>query len=123
MTAELFDPAELSTITVTAAARMHIRKQLLREGADALRLGITESGCNGYMYELSYLTGDGVDGRSFEFDDVTVVVAEGDWDLVQGTTIDYVTEGLNSALVFKNPNAAAECGCGESFSVADPQDP
>lgn len=118
MSAEVFDPAELATITMTPAARVHVRRQLAREGADALRLGITESGCNGYMYELSYLA-DGVDdARTFRFDDVTVVVDDADWALVQGTVIDYVTEGLNSALTFKNPNATAECGCGESFSVS-----
>jgi hypothetical protein len=34
-----------------------------------------------------------------------------------GTEIDLVTEGLNSVLKFRNPNAAVECGCGESFAV------
>lgn len=120
MSAEVFDPADLTTITMTPRARAHVRRQLALEGADALRLGITESGCNGYMYELSYPGGDVIEGRSFEFDDVTVVVSDADWELVRGTTIDYVTEGLNSALKFLNPNATAECGCGESFSVRNP---
>ena len=120
MSAEVFDPADLATITMTAPARAHVRRQLAREGADALQLGIAESGCNGYMYELSYLDGEFIEGRSFRFDDVTVVVDDTDWELVRGTVIDYVTEGLNSALTFKNPNATGECGCGESFSVTDP---
>ena len=30
-----------------------------------------------------------------------------------------VTEGLNSALVFKNPQAQSYCGCGESFALGD----
>lgn len=120
MSAEVFDPADLTSITMTPSARAHVRRQLAREGAEALRLGIAESGCNGYMYELSYLDGGLLEGRSFCFDDVTVVVDDTDWDLVRGTVIDYVTEGLNSALTFKNPNATGECGCGESFSVTDP---
>ncbi|MDE0419588.1 MAG: iron-sulfur cluster assembly accessory protein [Gammaproteobacteria bacterium] len=119
MSAEIFDPAELATISMTPAAQVHVRRQLAREGADALRLGITESGCNGYMYELSYLADRPANGRSFLFDDLTVVVDDEDWALVQGTVIDYVTEGLNSALTFKNPNATAECGCGESFSITN----
>ena len=119
MSAEVFDPAELTTLTMTPAARAHVRRQLVREGADALRLGIAESGCNGFMYELAYVDGDALEGRSFRFDDITVVVDDANWDLVRGTVIDYVTEGLNSALKFKNPNATAECGCGESFSVTD----
>ena len=120
MSAEVFDPAELATISMTPAARVHVRRQLAREGADALKLGITESGCNGYMYELSYLQDSPADARSFRFDDLTVVVDQEDWALVRGTVIDYVTEGLNSALTFKNPNATAECGCGESFSIKNP---
>ena len=38
--------------------------------------------------------------------------------MVRGTEVDYVTEGLNSSLRFKNPNASTYCGCGESFAVA-----
>jgi iron-sulfur cluster assembly accessory protein len=119
MSAELFDPAAIS---MTPAAQAHVRRQLAKNSAEALKLGITQSGCNGYMYELAYLGGDLV-GRAFEFDGVTVVVDDADWKLVQGTAIDYVTEGLNSALTFKNPNATAECGCGESFSVTTAEVP
>lgn len=104
---------------MTHAAQQHVRRQLAKEGAHALLLGITESGCNGYMYELRYVAEDdaGDDARAFDFDGVTVLVENGDWALVGGTEIDYVTEGLNAVLKFRNPNATGECGCGESFSV------
>jgi iron-sulfur cluster assembly accessory protein len=36
---------------------------------------------------------------------------------VNGIEIDFVTEGVNSTFEFRNPNATAECGCGESFTV------
>ena len=49
---------------------------------------------------------------------VKVYVAASMLPLVQGTEIDYVREGINAALKFKNPHAENECGCGESFSVA-----
>jgi len=36
---------------------------------------------------------------------------------LMGVTIDY-TDGINgSYIVFKNPNATSQCGCGESFGV------
>ena len=121
MNAQIFDPADASTdippIAMTPAACRHVRRQLDKEGASALLLGVTESGCNGYMYELTYIDGTPRDARAFEFDDVTVFVENADWTLVGGTRIDYVTEGLNSVLKFNNPNATGECGCGESFSV------
>ena len=102
---------------MTPTAVRHVKRQLEREGASALRLGVTESGCNGYMYELNYLADDVADVRTFDFDGVTVLVPEDDWSMVRGTEIDYVIEGLNATLKFNNPNATGECGCGESFSV------
>ena len=117
MGADVYDP---ETISITPAAEAHVRRQLLRHGAEALILGISESGCNGYMYELEWLGDDGVDQASlkrFDFGGVTICVADEHWGLVRCTEIDYVTEGLNSALRFNNPNAVSECGCGESFAI------
>ena len=119
MEAEIYDPATApgDVISVTPAARTHLARQLAKEDAEAVLLDITESGCNGYMYAFKFIAGDPGAARVFEFDDVRVFVAEAHWPLVRGTEIDYVTEGLNSALAFRNPNASGECGCGESFSV------
>jgi len=36
---------------------------------------------------------------------------------LEGTELDFVKEGLNEGLQFRNPNVSAECGCGESFTV------
>lgn len=121
MNAAAFDPnTTKDAITMTAAARGHVQRQLARHGAEALELGVKSSGCNGYMYELAYRDADtapAAGDRVFEFEGVRVLVAHGNWPLVRGTEIDYVTEGLNAALKFTNPNATGECGCGESFSV------
>ena len=62
-------------------------------------------------------------GRPFVFD--TVFDADGvgiyvDTDslaLVDGTLIDFIKQGLNEQFVFRNPNVAGECGCGESFTT------
>ena len=105
---------------MTPKACAHVQRQLARESADALLLGVAESGCNGYKYALSYVCGCPEAARSFRFGDVTVFVREDNWPLVAGMRIDYVTEGLNSTLTFDNPNAASACGCGESFSLKEP---
>lgn len=121
-----FDPAtDPAAVQLTPAAARHLSKALTRNAAEAVRLGVTESGCNGYMYELSYAASIDEADHQYQFatDEppaVTVVVAPTDLPLVQGTEIDYVTEGLNSALKFANPNADTHCGCGESFSVSAP---
>ncbi len=48
---------------------------------------------------------------------MTVYVSSTDLTMVGGTEIDFVTQGINSMFEFRNPNATAECGCGESFAV------
>ena len=119
MGAEIHDPAAPSgdAISVTAAARAHLARQIAKEGAEAVLLDITESGCNGYMYALSFVGHAPDDARAFDFGGVRVFVPDAHLALVRGTEVDYVTSGLNAALKFANPNATGECGCGESFSL------
>ena len=114
MTATTFDPTRIS---VTDAARDHIAAQIVRSGHQFLRLGVEESGCNGFKYTLHYIDGPEPNDRRFGFGSLDVYVAATDLPLVLGTEIDFAVEGLNSSLKFKNPNAESYCGCGESFSV------
>ncbi|MBH79990.1 MAG: iron-sulfur cluster assembly accessory protein [Gammaproteobacteria bacterium] len=116
MSVASYQPGE--QITVTAAAGVHIRGQIHASGHKYLRLGVKESGCNGYMYTLDYIDQPTPEDKAFEIDDDLCVYVSGqDLPLVAGTEVDFVTEGLNSALKFKNPNAESHCGCGESFSI------
>lgn len=119
MTATTFDPNQIS---VTDPARVHIEAQIARSGHRYLRLGVKESGCNGYMYNLDYIDQPEATDRLFRVaPSLDVYVSEHDLPLVRGTEVDFVVEGLNATLKFKNPNAESHCGCGESFSVqADP---
>jgi Fe-S cluster assembly protein SufA/iron-sulfur cluster assembly protein len=119
MSVATFNPADAAAITATDAAVAHITRQIARSGRSCLRLGLKESGCNGYMYVLDYIDRPQADDRAFEIaEGLALYVRQDDLRLVQGTEVDLVTEGLNSSLQFKNPNATAECGCGESFSLA-----
>ena len=115
--------SEQPNITITDSASAHIRNQLQQTQAQYLRLGVKESGCNGFMYMLDYLEAPEGGDQCFEFDqDVKVCVAAADAEMVLGTEVDMITQGLNSALVFKNPNATSYCGCGESFALGSQAD-
>jgi len=119
MTVSNFDPANPApAVGATPAALAHLRAQIERSGHQSLRLGVKESGCNGYMYTLDYIDAPGGDEQAFDVGDgVTLYVRDADLAMVRGTELDYVTEGLNSSLKFKNPNASTYCGCGESFAI------
>jgi len=120
MTVGSFDPRDLDAqeIVVSDAARTHMEAQLAREGRRALRLGVKESGCNGYMYTLDYIDAPAADDlRVATGGSLELYVCRSDLPLVGGTHVEYVREGLNASLKFKNPNAESHCGCGESFAI------
>jgi iron-sulfur cluster assembly protein len=36
---------------------------------------------------------------------------------IDGSRMDYVTEGMKKTFQFDNPNVSSTCGCGESFNL------
>ena len=111
--------SESQHIDVTRSARSHIQAQVLQHQAQYLRLGVKESGCNGYMYTLDFLEELHADDIQVDIgDDINICIRRDDLPLVKGTEVDMVTEGLNASLVFKNSRAQSYCGCGESFAIA-----
>ncbi|HET8706218.1 MAG TPA: iron-sulfur cluster assembly accessory protein [Pseudomonadales bacterium] len=116
MTVQTFVPG--SNITFTQDAVKHLLTQVSEAGAKGIRVAVKPSGCSGYKYVL-----DAVDKS--DSNDV-VLHLEGGLDvfvdkeslpMIQGMEVDYVKEGLNRSIQFRNPNVTGECGCGESFSV------
>ncbi len=105
-------------ITVTPKAATQIRKALDKRGGGAgLRLAVKTTGCSGYAYALEFADAVSADDLAFESEGVQVLVEARSLPLVDGTQLDWVREGLNEGFKFSNPNAAAVCGCGESFTV------
>ncbi|MFA5683009.1 MAG: iron-sulfur cluster assembly accessory protein [Lysobacteraceae bacterium] len=106
-------------IQLTPAASQRVRDFLARrEAGSAFRLGVKKTGCSGWGYAVDVADKVQPDDTVFDFDGVRVVVDADSLPLVDGTEVDFVRRGLNSEFVFRNPNAAAECGCGESFTTA-----
>lgn len=117
MSVTTFDPDTVE-IHLTPRARAHIRAKVEAAGGAGMRLGVRESGCSGFMYDVGVTDQPRPDDTCFEFEDgVRIFVAREHLALLAGTEIDYVTQGLNSTLKFSNPNAQSMCGCGESFAV------
>ena len=105
-------------ISLTDSAAARVRDYLDARGAGVgLRLGITQTGCSGYSYVINYADEVGAADVVFEDKGVKVVVDPEALELIDGTEVDFVKNGLNEAFSFRNPNVTGECGCGESFNV------
>ena len=105
-------------ITITQAAANRIKDTLASRGKGVgLRLGVKTSGCSGYMYVIDYADETTANDQVFEGHGAKVIIDNDSLGFLDGTEIDYGREGLNEAIRFHNPNASAECGCGESFTV------
>ncbi|AIL13396.1 hypothetical protein IM40_07650 [Candidatus Paracaedimonas acanthamoebae] len=83
-----------------------------------LRVCINSGGCAGFQYTLHF------DNTCLEEDiifaspqQVEIIMDKMTYEIIQGSTIDYVEELIGAAFVIKNPNAKSSCGCGNSFSV------
>ena len=107
-------------LDITSSAQDFIRNQMRGQQAHFIRLGVEESGCNGFMYTLDFTQSPENEDLLVEVsNDLNVLVSPDKAELVRGTCIELEIEGLNSNIVFKNPNAFSYCGCGESFSLGE----
>jgi iron-sulfur cluster assembly protein len=106
------------SVSLTPAARERVQSCLARRGSGVgLRLGVRKTGCSGFAYVVNYADDIGRGDVVFDQDGVKVIVDRESLELIDGTEIDFVRQGLNEAFRFRNPNVRGECGCGESFSV------
>ena len=105
-------------ITLTDRAAEHVRHYLGASGnALGLRLGVKRTGCSGLAYVVNVADEIAANDTVFDSAGVKVVVDEESLQYIDGTEVDYVRDGLNEAFQFRNPKAAGECGCGESFNI------
>lgn len=106
------------SLTVTPKAARQIEKALAQRGGGlGLRIAVKTSGCSGYAYALEFAEAPTADDHQFVSEGVTLLVDARSLPMVDGTQLDWVREGLNEGFKFHNPNATANCGCGESFAV------
>jgi len=111
MTVQTYVPG--SNVTFTPEALAHLREQVKEKGAKGIRVAVTPSGCSGYKYVLDTVEHASSDDLVLHLEGgLDIFVDKGSLPMIQGMEIDYVKEGLNRSIQFRNPNVTGECGCG-----------
>tara|TARA_B100000963_G_scaffold352570_1_gene365942 strand:+ start:539 stop:844 length:306 start_codon:yes stop_codon:yes gene_type:complete len=100
-------------LTLTDSAKEYLTQTTESERKRFAFLSVLGGGCSGFQYKWD-LIDDEKDG--ILIDNILIVdkIAE---MFVLGCTVDYVREFGGSYLKVINPNAKAQCGCGESFAI------
>ena len=106
-------------VSMTPVAANRVKELMVTQKVDNafLRMGVRGGGCSGMTYDLQFDSELRKHDKQFEVDGVKVVVDVKSYLYLNGTTLDYVTQGLTGGFTFVNPNAKSSCGCGTSFTA------
>ena len=106
-------------LELTDTAVKQVKQLMLAQNLENvyLRVGVKGGGCSGLSYSLEFDSEVGPHDKKFDVDGVQVVCDTKSYLYLNGTTLDYVMEGLTGGFTFRNPQAKSTCGCGTSFSA------
>ncbi len=104
-------------IKLTKSAAERVRTFLDKDGGVGLRLRVRKTGCSGWAYTVQLAEDIQENDVIFENDGVKIVISHENLGFLDGSEIDFVSEGLDMIFQFNNPNVTEECGCGESFTI------
>jgi iron-sulfur cluster assembly accessory protein len=104
-------------INITEEANEHLSRIVRDQDVDGIELGVKGGGCAGFTYEWDLVKDIPKEHDIIPLYMGNLYVRPEAMMFLMNVTIDY-TDGINgSYIVFKNPNATSQCGCGESFGV------
>jgi iron-sulfur cluster assembly protein len=105
------------TLTESAQKAVHRFIKGSDEPVAGLRISVTGGGCSGMQYALALEAESKVDDAVVDCGPVKIFVDPYSAPLLNGVTVDFLDGMDGSGFKFTNPNAAASCGCGKSFSA------
>jgi iron-sulfur cluster assembly accessory protein len=104
----------IETLEITPRAVAKIKELRLEEKGKEdwpLRVKVLPGdGCNGLGYEMDFDTVKETD-KTFVFDGLPIIVDPESYDLLKGSSIDYVELSTGSGFKVENPNAGKACDC------------
>ena len=107
-------------IRLTPAARAHFERHIAASQGAGVRLAMKPDGCAGYGYVVTFPEVVSAKDVCFKVEGLSVMIDPDSVHLLQGVTIDFVSQSLGQKqLVFQNPQVASMCGCGESVQLLE----
>ncbi|RMH61541.1 MAG: iron-sulfur cluster insertion protein ErpA [Zetaproteobacteria bacterium] len=109
------------SVTLTEAAAEKVLGLLAQQDNPDLHLRIFVSGggCSGFQYGFTFDEQVKDNDTVVESHGVKLLVDPMSLDLIKGAEIDYEKGLQGESFVIRNPNAAATCGCGKSFTPSE----
>ncbi|MFQ5534753.1 MAG: iron-sulfur cluster insertion protein ErpA [Sphingomonadales bacterium] len=107
----------LLTISDSAVQRIAHLKEQEGDPALMLRVEVNGGGCSGFQYAFSFDQSQNPDDEVIEQDGITVLIDAMSVLYVAGSEIDFVNTLMGSSFRIQNPNATAQCSCGNSFAI------
>lgn len=100
-------------LQITDSAKKYFKNMLKENGKKYAYLAVNGGGCSGFQYKWDMTD---TTERGTVIDEILVLDMTAEMFVI-GCTVDWVNEFGGSYLKVINPNATAQCGCGESFAV------
>lgn len=121
------------SVRFTDSAAAKVYELIEGEGNLALnlRVFISGGGCSGFQYGFAFeekvaeddtVIEKAVSRENLPEAKVKLLVDPHSFQYLVGAEIDYKNDIDGQRFVIRNPNAKTTCGCGSSFSPAEPQD-
>ena len=106
-------------LTLTASAKKAVSRFIKgsEDPVAGLRISVTPGGCSGLQYGMALEGQARTDDVIVDCEGVTILLDPQSAPMLAGVTVDFQDSMDGSGFKFVNPNAAASCGCGKSFSA------
>ena len=104
-------------VSITNQADHHLSGIVKSENAIGIELGVKGGGCAGFTYQWEGLFDIPDEHDIIPLKEGKLYIKKEAMMLLINTTIDFSTGINGNYIIFKNPNATSQCGCGESFGI------
>lgn len=105
-------------IKISKNAKIYLDNYMAKNpGSIGMYIDLEKAGCAGYMYKTKLVTEEPKDCIICQDEEISFFIPKDSLPRVNGSTLDYVKENLETKAVFNNPNVVTACGCGDSVEL------